>query len=135
MNTSSILVDSSAFVAWFNANDMFHSAAKKRFSFIEQEKFRLITTSYVVDETATVLSFRKGQDLANIFLDFASQLPMIFIAEELRQKTLAIFKKQKQRGTSMVDCSNVAVMQLHEIPIIFSYDEVFSKTFHLQVVR
>lgn len=95
----------------------------------------LVTTSAVIGETVTVLSHRRGQALARHFLDVIqrSQLPIIYIDEQLHQKALEVFKQQTARGTSYVDCSNVTVMQQFSITTIFSFDRVYSKIFQLKV--
>jgi predicted nucleic acid-binding protein len=134
MSTNHILVDSAGFVAWFFRQDQNHSRAVQQFKQIEQEGLLPITTNVVIDESATVLSHRVGQTLAREFLDFAAQLPTIFVTEELRAETLTLFRAQERKGTSVVDCSNIVVMQRFDIPLILSFDAVFSKDFHVQVV-
>ncbi len=134
-STSQILVDSAAFVAWFFEKDTFHQAALERFEWITQQHLTPVATSAIVDETATVLNHREGQTLARNFLDFIMDMPLIFITEELRKETLSLFREQNERGTSIVDCSNVVVMKRFSIATIFSYDDVFSDTFHLHVVQ
>jgi len=134
LKNSYIFVDTSAFVAWLWLDDSFHKEAEKQFALIEKKKRIPITSSYVIDETATVLSHREGQLLARQFLISASRIPTIFITEDLRSKTIDLFSNQKLKGTSIVDCSNVVAMQDQDIDTIFTYDAVFAKVFHLQVV-
>lgn len=95
-----------------------------------------MTTSMVIDEVATVLSHRQGQELARKFLAVveALQFPTIHIDKTLRQEALAIFKSQQQRGTSVTDCANVAVMKRFAISEIFAFDEVYPKRFGLKPV-
>jgi len=84
-------------------------------------------------ETATVLSHRGGQSLAHRFLTVMERnfLPIIQVDEKLQTKAIEIFKAQTKKGTSMVDCANVAVSRRFQIPDIFSFDKVYPKKFHL----
>jgi len=95
----------------------------------------LVTNSFVIAETATVLSHRQGQKLARIFLDIieAGHLPVIYITEPLYEASLAIFRQQNQRGTSVTDCINVALCRYLNISSIFSFDRVYSNRFDLRL--
>ena len=55
------------------------------------------------------------------------KLPIIHINELLHRETLAFFKKQEKKGTSVVDCSNVVIMRRFQIPTIFSFDGFYSR--------
>lgn len=135
MPDNRVLVDSDAFVGRFFTDDVHHSHSSELFARFEQTHALLTTTSVVIGETATVLSHRKGQKLALHFLDIIerSQLPIIHIDEQLHLKALTLFKSQLERGTSYTDCANVAVMKHFAIPMIFSFDQVYPRSFNLQV--
>lgn len=130
-----ILVDSDAFIAYYLDYDIFHPQVSELFDRFTQHETLITTTSWVVAETATVLSYRGGQDLAQTFLQRieSSHLPVIHIDEKLEQATFQFFKDQTGRGISMVDCSNAVVMQHFSIPEIFSFDK-FYKQLHLKTV-
>ncbi len=131
--TQPILVDSDAFVGWLYQRDSHHPQADAIFTDIIHQRRPLVTTSYVVTETATVLSHRQGQALARQFLEMAAKFPVIHINETLHQATLNLFSQQEKKGSSVVDCSNVVVMRQFQIPVIFSFDQVYHKTFQLQM--
>jgi predicted nucleic acid-binding protein len=97
----------------------------------------LVTTSYVVAETPTVLSHRSGQGLAKAFLDEIIEngnFPVIFIAKDLYEQALDIFKQQIKKGSSVTDCANVAVVRRFNIPTIFSFDKVYPKGFEVELI-
>lgn len=131
-NKRQVLVDSDAFVGWLYEQDASHKAAIKIFESIKQKKLMPVTTSFVVMETATVLSNRQGQTLALDFLDMVSVYPTIHIDEKLQQYSIDFFKKEKKRGTSVVDCSNVIVMRQFNIATIISFDKFYKKQMGLQ---
>lgn len=126
------LVDSAAFVALHYVHDPHHARALQLFEQAKKRKISLVTTSYVVGETATVLSHRQGQDIARRFLEIVRKIPTIFISEALHQESLLLFHQQDTRGTSVVDCSNVVVMTHFGIPKILSFDGAFTKIFGQQ---
>ncbi len=127
-----VLVDSDAFVGWIWPNDEHHNRVAQIFASLRGKRFRLVTTSMVVAEVATVLSHRDSQATARAFLDQAAPYPVIHITEELQQAAVDIFRKQEQRGTSITDCANVAVMRKFNIPRIFSFDKIYFKSFGLK---
>jgi len=130
-----VLIDSDAFVAWSLPEDFFHQQVQALFEKLSKEKTRLVSTSLVIAETATVLSNRGGQATARLFLERIEQigLPVIHITEEIQQEAMEFFKRQDTRGTSMVDCSNVVVTHRFFIPEIFSFDG-FYKRLNLKIV-
>lgn len=132
-----ILVDSDAFVGLLIKKDSHHNESSKLFSEIAARGLPIITTSFVIAETATVLSHRIGQELARIFLDDVvteGKFPTVFVTESLQQQAIEIFKKQNNKGISMTDCVNVAVMQQIQTVTIFSYDSFYEKRCNLQLL-
>lgn len=122
-----VLVDSDAFIAWLVADDLLHKEAVDVLRTLQETKQVTVTTSLVVAETATVLSNRVGQEQAGAFLDFVEKLPIIHITEELQAEALKLFRQQATKGTSVVDCCNVAVVNSFHIAAIFSFDGFYRK--------
>jgi predicted nucleic acid-binding protein len=133
-NEFQILVDSDVFVGWVWPDDVHHKRSVQVFASLRAKKCHLITTSMVIAETATVLSHRDSQATARAFLDEVIAFPTIHISEDLQQEAIGIFRKQTQRGTSVTDCANVAVMRRFNIPHILSFDRVYFKSFGLKSV-
>lgn len=134
MTDFDVLIDSDAFVGMFFRQDAHHQLAKEIYERFRIQDSRLVTTNFVIAETATVLSRYDGQPLARSFLSFArsGNLPIIFITSALQEATEQIFVASENKNTSMVDCSNVAVMQEFRIPAIFSFDKFYFKKHQLQ---
>ena len=126
------LIDSDAFIGWLREADAHHKKAKAIFEKLKQASLVPATTSLVVAETATTLSARISQSLAKTFLDTVNKFPVIHITEELQKEALEIFRKQKNKRISVVDCSNVAVVRRFKIPTIFSFDKFYFKRFDLK---
>ena len=130
-----ILFDSDAFVGWLWPDDKLYSKANQVFEKIKYKQLRIVTTSWVIAETATVLSNREGQTLARSFLKRMRDMrfPTIHIDEILQRETEKLFERQEKKGTSMVDCGNVIVMQRYKIPAIFSFDKFYKKQQGIQM--
>lgn len=129
-----VLVDSDAFVGWMLEDDAHHKRVVTAVSKLRQEHQVLVTTNFVVGETATVLSKLSGQSLARQFLDAVKAYPTIHITEALQNSTYDIFRAQENKRTSIIDCSNVVVMRKFNIPKVFSFDKFYPKAFKLSLV-
>ncbi len=131
-----VLVDSDAFVGRFYPQDAHHAHSRRVFNALRAERRRLVTTNLVVFETATVLSHRTGQAAARRFIeDFIRQgkIDVIFITEDLQEEAIDLFLEQDKKGTSVVDCANVAVMRRFRIPMLFSFDKAYTRQFGMKM--
>lgn len=131
-----VLVDSDAFVGWIYPADAHYDRVRSIFQKIRQARLRMITNSWVVAETATVLSHRSGQVAARSFLSRLRELdfPIIHIDESLQEDAIQIFEHQDKKGTSMVDCGNVAVMRRFDIFRIFSFDRFYKNQLNTELL-
>jgi predicted nucleic acid-binding protein len=138
MHDFGMLVDSDAFVGLMLARDAHHQRAVTIFAQLKADNIRVVTTSFVVAETATVLSHISGQTLACTFLDEVIQqagFPVIFVSEALHEEALARFRALPPRGMSVTDCANVAVIHRFKIPTIFSFDKVYRTQFAIPMAQ
>jgi predicted nucleic acid-binding protein len=133
--TDTVFVDSDAFVGLRLPDDAHFERATTIFSHIKEQHLPMITSSWVVAETATVLSHHAGQQEAGAFLRMIkeSKFPVVHMTEALEEKAIKIFLEQTKKGTSMVDCGNIAVMGELYIDTIFSFDKVYPNHHGLMV--
>lgn len=131
-----VLIDTDAWLGSILKDDAHNEQTTHQFKQFKHQATRIVTTSYVIDETATVLNHKSGQATANQFIDNISKysVPVMHVDYELRQQALKIFSQQNKRGTSMTDCINVALVRHLEIPYIFSFDKAYFKDFGLRSV-
>src|SRR4051794_40787887 len=86
MSDIQILIDSDAFVGLMLERDAHYAHACAIFDRLKAGNVSAVTMSFVVAETATVLSHASGQALARTFLDDVINkpgFPVIFIDEAL----------------------------------------------------
>ena len=84
-------------------------------------------------ETATVLSHKLSQAEAIKFLiktrkeQSKEELVEILLTPELIEKADQIFISQKRKNTSWPDCLNMAILKLHHLDAIFSFDKIYAE--------
>jgi predicted nucleic acid-binding protein len=129
----SVFVDTSGFYAVLDANDPFHPIARNSFERAEQERWRLVTTNYVVHETWALLQNRLGWAAVDDFLDVMLPLcEVVFVDEPLYGEAAQACRKSHRRKLSLTDCLSFAVMQQLQLTEAIVQDEHFlEKGFHL----
>lgn len=124
-----ILLDSDALFALYVAKDTHHQNAKRIFQRLLTAHTELWTTNLVVQETATVISFRLGQREAKKFITRLKKIDIrqASVNQKLTARSWEIFRKQKKKGTSFVDSANVAMAKEMGIKNIFSFDKIYNR--------
>ncbi|HEY4235607.1 MAG TPA: type II toxin-antitoxin system VapC family toxin [Lacipirellulaceae bacterium] len=120
-----IFVDSSAWFAVFSRRDLNHSAAMLAIrSFREQ----LVTSDYVVDETATLLRARGESRRAIAFGSRVIEGQWAQI-ERINENDFvaawAVFKEFEDKDWSFTDCASLVVMKRLGIQRAFAFDDHF----------
>lgn len=122
-----VLVDADALVALAKPDDSNH----KR-SLIIAKKLKndiLFITQLTIPEASTVISYRVTHNAAKIFLIAARKRNLVELAlsSEAIKSADEVFLAQKRKGTSWIDCLNVAVVKIHSLEGIFSFDKFYPK--------
>lgn len=128
---NTIFVDSDAFIALAKEDDDNHVRAFSSLENLSDKKVHFITSNYVFSEVVTVLSLRISQKAALTFTQLIKSPETVYdtvwIDEQIEKEALDIFANQSSKNVSLVDCTNMAVMNLKHIRTIFSFDEVYKK--------
>lgn len=125
------LVDSDFWFGLFVAGDANHTESKKIFSEILKTNDSLFCLRLVVYETATVLSYKIDQKASRVFVKkfpFLS-VSLVDVDEELERKSWEIFERQTKKGTSFIDCANLAAKEKYRFDGILSFDKFYPATF------
>ncbi|KKU86832.1 hypothetical protein A3A64_04225 [Candidatus Gottesmanbacteria bacterium RIFCSPLOWO2_01_FULL_48_11] len=129
------LLDANVLVAVYRPTDELHKQAVRVVSELKDKGYELVFTNLLIQETATVLSMRVGMDLARKFLtdyhDIISE--EIFIDEDVEKLSWNIFLQQHKKGTSFVDCANLAVIEKYKLDGIVSFDTFYPKELRIGV--
>ena len=122
-----ILLDTDFLIALSKDDDSNHKKAEKIAE--NSKKEQIFITSFTIPEATTVLSYKVSQNTAKDFLGEARkrkfiEIPLSVILAELTDQ---IFIAQNKSRTSWIDCLNVAVVQIHKLDGILSFDKFYQK--------
>jgi|SRR3989339_561710 len=124
-----LLVDSDFLFGLFVPDDAHHQRAKKIWGKLIKQKHDFFVLNITIQETATVLSHKRGQLVAIALIDKLPELALrkIDIDIDLEKEGWKIFKSQTKKGTSFVDCANLAASAEFGIDEILSFDKFYPK--------
>jgi predicted nucleic acid-binding protein len=123
-----IFIDTGAFMARYIARDQHHSKASRAWKRLEKEKEGLATSSFVLDETLTLLARRTSYAFAALRGEaiFASRVLAILRPDPADEvAALTLFKKLADQEVSFTDCVSFALMRRHRITRAFTFDRHF----------
>lgn len=120
-----IFLDSSAIIAYKNADDINHKKAANIFQKLNAGEYGTgVISEFVFSEVTTVLALRKSmgtaKEVGNVLLE-AKEIE-IMKASEVFERAWEVFSNQKDTDLSFVDASNIACMELRKIRKIATFD-------------
>lgn len=116
-------VDTSAWYAYLMPEDAHHGGAR---AFLRDASWRLITTNYVILETANLLHLRGGRALAMEFLRWlreSRRLATHHLTPGEHDDAERLFGESG--GYSLTDCSSFVVMRSLGLRDCFTFDRDF----------
>lgn len=126
-----IFIDSSAFLALEDESDEHHAAALR---FRDQEllsgHYELITTSYILDETLTLIRSRLGISASIAFsrkIRRSQVVRVLSVSQEVEEEALDLFEQYDDKNFSFTDCVSFVVMRELGIKEAFAFDEHFEQ--------
>lgn len=122
-----ILVDADFLVALAKKDDSNH---KKAIALAEKLAGSFFfVTQFTIPEATTVLSYKVSQNSAKIFLNETRKMNLIELpfAQNLSESTDSIFNSSHKKGTSWIDCLNIAYVKNFQLDGILSFDKFYKK--------
>jgi len=122
---TSLFLDTSAFVALVDRKDRNHGAAKQILKTAARRRRPLVTSTYVLDETVTLLRFKLGHDAAVEFgerLTTTTWCRTVEVDPDLRAMAWQIFVQYQDQMFSFTDCTSFALMRAMGLTEAFSFD-------------
>ena len=110
---SETFIDTSGFYALLVENDSAHAAATRWLASARSHRARVVTTDYVLDETATLLKARGHRDLVEAFfaqLDRSEVCTVFRVDRDQFDRARAFFVKHADHEYSFTDCTSFVVM-------------------------
>ena len=124
-----IFIDTSAFISRFHLKDRYHNEATKFFERIKQDKTKIFTSDYIIDETITTIFARtKSFEISKMFgeaIISSKAVEIIWVSEDDFEEGWNIFKKEGSMGLSFTDSVSSAIMRRLNINKIFTFDSHF----------
>jgi predicted nucleic acid-binding protein len=124
-----IFVDTGAFLARYVEGDQFHQRALLGWKRLERSPGALFTSSFVVDETLTLLGRRTSYAFAAGRADalYASRVLSILRPDAGDESTAVdLFRKFADQKVSFTDCVSFALMRRHRLKRAFTFDRHFA---------
>jgi predicted nucleic acid-binding protein len=124
---SRVVVDTSALLALLVPSDRAHPAAKRAFARLRARDAVLLTTSYVLLETYSLLGRRFGKAAVATFREgLAPLLDVVWVDDSLHEAGLDIVTGESESGLSLTDA--VLIAAVHRLGV----DEAFAFDPHLE---
>jgi len=120
-----IFVDPSGRFAAASRNDPDHLAVVQ---YLKQSSLPLLTTDYVVDESATLFLSRLGHASAVRFLDSLQASPrieLIYLKRQSIETAMRLFRERPDKGWSLTDCTSFAIMEELGLDTALALDDHF----------
>lgn len=125
-----IFIDTGAFVARWLPEDAKHADAAAGWLELQSRPERLFTSSFVLDETVTLLARRAGArfavERAHGIL-FSERLTMLRPEAKDELDALAALEKFEDQGLGFTDAISMALMRRYRIKRVFTFDVHFDR--------
>ena len=127
MTSDRLFVDTSAWFAYVNAADPDHGRVRE---LLDEPSDRLVTSTYVFDETVTLtqarLGHRRAVAVGRTLLDQATvELLRVMPADERAAWTL--FERRPDKTYSFTDCTSFVLMRRERIAQALALDAHFAQ--------
>ena len=121
-----VFADTSALFALLVRDDFMHIRAKLNFEYFARNNIQLVTSSYVLLETLTLLQRRVGIDAAGDFdRKIVPVLDVIWVDEVWHDLGMRRLQIEKSRRVSLTDCLGFEIMEKRDIACAFTFDKHF----------
>jgi hypothetical protein len=120
-------VDTGAWFAYVNAADPDHGRVRL---ILDRSPGRVVTSSYVLDETVTLaqarLGHRQAVSVGRALLNLAV-VELLSITPADERAAWALFEKRADKSYSFTDCTSFVLMRREKIAMAVALDEHFSR--------
>ena len=123
-----IFIDTSAFIALMDSDDVFHSPASDLFLKISKENVDYLTSNYVILETISLLQKTIGLSAVKDFKKL--MLPIvriIWIDEKIHRESLNNLIVAEKKKISLTDYSSFYILDNYNIDKVFTFDKHFKE--------
>lgn len=129
---SAVFIDTSAWVGLLSRDDTVHSLARRQYEALQGRGVRLVTSNYIVDETATRLRYDLGLRQALAFRDLVvraeerRRLRVVWVTSEVEREGWDVLAKYADVRFSLTDAITIAIARRLRIRAMFAFDQGFA---------
>ena len=120
-----IFLDTSGIYALADIDDSNHQAAVDAFQAAQNEGRRIVTSNYVLVESAALLQRRLGHKSALALLRDASKFDLTWITPEIHAQGIRRLDKAGSSKVSLVDAISFVVMRMRGMDTYLGFDRHF----------
>jgi predicted nucleic acid-binding protein len=121
-----VFADTSAIYALLVANDTMHEAARNALSIIEAEGWSLVSSSFVIQESAALLGARIGLEAVRRFhRAVVPALNIVWVDNVLYERAMAAHLAAGSPRISLTDWAGFEIMRDRSITLAFAFDRHF----------
>jgi len=127
-----VFVDSAAWIAMAKKNDINHEKASKYFKTLLAQNALLITSNYVINESANRILYDLDHSKAIKFIDLIEDarknnfLKITWADEKLEAQAIDIFKKYGEHKISTIDIISFCICKNLDVDVVFTFDRHFN---------
>lgn len=124
-----VLVDSSAFFALLDADDINHESAHVIFKLLADEARELLTTNLLVAEVYTLTQSRLGRNAAVAWINAlpGSEVALIFATAGHHDQAMELLNRYDDKTFSYADAVSFVIAEQEGVGAAFSYDHHFAQ--------
>ncbi len=123
-----IFADTSGLFALLVKNDYMYVRARENFNCFAEKNAQLVTSSFVLVETAALLQRRIGMAPVHDFnARILPLLEVIWVDDKWYARAMQRLLAQNNRNVSLVDCLSFEIMDSLEIECAFAFDKHFEE--------
>lgn len=123
-----ILIDTSAFLALLDMNDLHHESATKEWISLLSEGQICMTNNYVVLESVAVIQKRLGLEaVQELNKNILEHVHIEWVDKVQHEQVMKTVLETNRRQLSLVDCAAFQTMHRLGIETVFTFDKHFSE--------
>jgi uncharacterized protein len=123
-----VFADTSGLFALLVRDDFMHVRARANFEYFVENSTPLLTSSYVLLETLTLLQRRVSLEAV---WDFDRRilpiLDVVWVDEDWHARAVQRLHLERSRQVSLTDCLSFEIMDTRDITTVFTFDRHFTE--------
>jgi predicted nucleic acid-binding protein len=128
VTATSVFVDASAWVAFFNRRDAHHSEAREHMTKLLRSGTPLAASTWTIYEAITITRSKLGYGRARRLWQLANDrriISMVRVDPGIESAALKLFWRYRDKDWGVVDCSTLVIMDRLGCRTAFGYDRHF----------